>query len=291
MSVPAAYLSVILIWSTTPLAIQWSALDAGYATAVLARMVIGLAVCALILLALRQRLPMHAGARATYLVSGMSLFGAMFATYWGARFVPSGLISVLFGLLPLVSGITAALWLREPFTPRQFAGVLLGLAGLALVFHRALDLPADTGAGMIAVLAAMTIQAVSLVAIKRIGDHSSGLAVTTGTLAVSMPMFLAAWWLAGADIPTQVSQRGLVAIAYLGLFGSVLGFVFYFHVIKHLRTATVSLITLVTPVIALLLGHALNGEVVDAFTGMGTALIGVGLALHVWDAGGRRTGE
>jgi drug/metabolite transporter (DMT)-like permease len=284
MSVPAAYISVILIWSTTPLAIQWSALDAGYATAVLARMVIGLAVCALALLALRQRLPMHASARATYLVGGLSLFGAMFATYWGARFVPSGLISVLFGLVPLIAGLTAAWWLREPFTPRQIAGVLLGIAGLALIFHRALDMSGTLGLGMLAVFAAVCIQATSLVAIKRIGDHSSGLAVTTGILAVSMPLFLGAWWLAGAGIPEHVSDRGLAAIIYLGLFGSVLGFTFYFHVIKHLRAATVSLITLVTPVIALLLGHRFNGEVVDAATWAGAALIGVGLGLHVLGA-------
>ncbi len=41
MSIPVAYLSVILIWSTTPLAIQWSTVGSGFAFAVLARMAIG----------------------------------------------------------------------------------------------------------------------------------------------------------------------------------------------------------------------------------------------------------
>ncbi len=43
MSVPAAYLGIILIWSTTPLAIQWSTQGAGFAFAVFARMLVGAA--------------------------------------------------------------------------------------------------------------------------------------------------------------------------------------------------------------------------------------------------------
>ena len=53
MSVPAAYFGVILIWSTTPLAIQWSAQGAGFGFAVFARMAIGFAVCLALLVATR----------------------------------------------------------------------------------------------------------------------------------------------------------------------------------------------------------------------------------------------
>ena len=49
MSVPAAYLSIILIWSTTPLAIQWSSTGNGFLFPVMARMIIGLAICVLLL--------------------------------------------------------------------------------------------------------------------------------------------------------------------------------------------------------------------------------------------------
>ena len=53
MSVPAAYAGVILIWSTTPLAIQWSAHGAGFSFAVMARMLVGLALCLLLMRATR----------------------------------------------------------------------------------------------------------------------------------------------------------------------------------------------------------------------------------------------
>lgn len=51
MPLPFAFLSVILIWSTTPLATEWSAQGAGFSFAVLSRMALGTMLC-LILLAL-----------------------------------------------------------------------------------------------------------------------------------------------------------------------------------------------------------------------------------------------
>jgi hypothetical protein len=57
MSVPAAYAAVILIWSTTPLAIQWSAAGAGYAFALMARMVIGVALALALMAAWRVGMP------------------------------------------------------------------------------------------------------------------------------------------------------------------------------------------------------------------------------------------
>ena len=79
-----------------------------------------------------------------------------------------------------------------------------------------------------------------------------------------------------------VPARATAAIVYLGVFGSVLGFAMYYYVIKHMDTGKVALITLVTPVLALLLGALFNGEVVSVRVGLGTVLILLGLAVHQW---------
>ena len=76
MSVPAAYLVIVLTWSTTPLAIQWSADGSSFAFALLARMTLSVALASLILLAWRRPLPMDARARRVYLVGGSSLLVA-----------------------------------------------------------------------------------------------------------------------------------------------------------------------------------------------------------------------
>ena len=137
MSIPAAYLTVILIWATTPLAIKWSAQGVGFSFAVASRMAIGLVVAGLIIAIWRVGLPLHRRARMSYLVGGLSLFGAMTLTYWGSQYIHSGLISVLFGLSPLVTGVLALLWLKEEaLTPKKLLGMLLGLVGLAVYRRR-----------------------------------------------------------------------------------------------------------------------------------------------------------
>jgi drug/metabolite transporter (DMT)-like permease len=285
MSVPAAYLGVILIWATTPLAIKWSGQGVDFSFAVAARMAIGLAVAVFALTAWRIGLPLHRRARASYLAAGLGMFGAMTLTYWGAQYIHSGLISVLFGLSPLLSGVMALLWLKnETLTRAKLAGMLLGLAGLAVIFGDSHEMGgAHALAGVFALLAAVTLYSGSLVWMKRIGDDSPPLATTVGALAVALPLFaLVWWWSADARVPAAVPPRAGVAIVYLGVFGSVIGFALYYYVIKHLETGKVALITLVTPVLALLLGSALNGEHVGLRVWAGTLLIGLGLSVHQW---------
>lgn len=284
MSVPAAYLGIVLIWSTTPLAVQWSTQGSSFAFAVFARMLIGAVVAALLLVAGRIRFPLHARARRAYLVGGLGLFAAMALTYWGARYVHSGLISVLFGLSPLVAGILAALWLGErALTPLKVAGMVLGALGLASIFGHGDHLGGEHAqAGLAALLAAVVIYSASLVGLKRIADDSPPLATTVGTLAVALPGFAALWLLTDGRLPAALPLRSAAAIAYLGVFGSVIGFALYYYVIKHLEASKVALITLVTPVIALLLGHWLNGEEIGLRLWLGTGLILLGLGVHQW---------
>ncbi len=285
MSVPLAYLGIVVIWSTTPLAIQWSTQGIAFALAVLARMVIGVVVASLVIALWRIRIPLHARARRAYLVGGLALFGAMVLTYWGARYVHSGLISVLFGLSPLAAAILGALFIGErSLTPMKLLGMLLGAAGLATIFIHGDSLGhASALMGLAAILSAVAIYSGGMVWLKQIGDDSPPLATTLGTLTVSLPLFGVVWWLGDGQLPAVVPPRAGAAIAYLGVFGSVIGFAMYYYVIKHLETAKVALITLITPVIALFLGHWFNGEKIGMRLWIGTALILLGLSAHQWE--------
>lgn len=286
MSVPAAYLGIILIWSTTPLAIQWSSQGAGFAFAVFVRMLIGFVVAGLVVAAWRIGLPLHARARRAYLVGGLSLFFAMALTYWGARFIHSGLVSVLFGLTPLMASLMSHYWLGErSLGRRQIAGTLLGISGLGVIFLHGSNLGGtNTLAGLSALLGATLIYSAGLVGLKRIGDDSPPLATTVATLGISLPLFGTMWWLTEGSLPGEVPTRAALAIGYLGIFGSVIGFALYYYVIKHLDASRIALITLITPVIALMLGHTLNGESIGLRLWAGTALILAGLAIHQWQA-------
>lgn len=283
MSVPAAYLSIILIWSTTPLAIQWSSTGDGFLFPVMARMAIGLAICVLLLAAFRIRMPWHREARLTYLAAGLGIFGTMLCVYWGARYISSGLIALLFGLTPIFTSIAATFWLDErSFSASKIIGTLLGLLGLAAIFGSGLALGEHAIAGIVVVLIAVVLQSLSLVWVKRIGASIPAMAVTSGALMIVAPLLLLSWAIFDGALPLSITPRASWSIIYLGVFGSVLGFNFYFYVIKRMEAGQIALITLITPVSALLLGQFLNGEKIQPGVWIGAACVLSGLLSHQW---------
>lgn len=66
----------------------------------------------------------------------------------------------------------------------------------------------------------------------------------------------------------------------------MVGFNLYFYVLKRVSAAALSLVTLVTPVLALFIGQALNGEVIAAQVWLGTFAILLGLASYQWGGPG-----
>jgi len=95
----------------------------------------------------------HREALTTYLAAGIGLWGAMTSVYWSAQFIPSGLISILFGLSPVVTGVMAAFgWGERLVTPFRLAGLGLGLAGLSVVFAHGLDAGSGATLGIAGVL-------------------------------------------------------------------------------------------------------------------------------------------
>ena len=283
MSVPAAYLGVILIWATTPLAIQWSSEGWGYLFGITGRMALGALVCAILLQLFKPGLPWHRQARRTYMAAAVGIYGGMLSVYWGAQFVPSGLIAVLFGLNPLVTALIAAVWLRErSLTPGKLLGMVLGLCGLLSIFAADILLQGHAWWGVIAVLAAVLLHSFSSVWVKKAGARLPGLTVTSGSLFVVMPLFVVTWLVYDGTPPVRISAQAGLALVYLGVFGSALGFTLYFYLLKHLEANRVALITLVTPVLALIIGLLLNGEHPSLEIWLGSALIISGLGMHVW---------
>jgi drug/metabolite transporter (DMT)-like permease len=282
MSVQLAYLGVILIWATTPLAIKVSNQEVSFLFGVLARMAIGAALCWAVLLVLRIRLPLDTAARRTYAAAALGIFGSMLATYWGAQYITSGMVSVVFGVTPLATGIMAAAWLGERnLSPVRVSGILFGFAGLCAVFLAGARMEVGAARGIAAVFVAALLHSASAVWVKRLGSDVHAVALNAGALAIAVPLFAVMWLLFDGSLP-QAGARGWGAITYLGVLGTGLGFVLYFHILKHLSAGVISLITLVTPVLALLIGHWLNHEAIHAMVWVGTLCIIAGLLLYQW---------
>lgn len=283
MSVPAAYLGIIIIWSTTPLAIQWSSDGAGFLFGVTSRMLLGTALTLVVLVLLRVRIPMHKQALQTYAISSVGIFGAMFSVYWGAQFIPSGFISVLFALAPILTSIFSAIWLNErSLTPMKIMGVIIGVAGLAVMFQSAINLGGDAIYGIGGILFAVLLFSLSGVGVKRLGANLHAVAANAGGLLIASFLYLLVWFSTGQSWPEELSARSLNSIIYLGVIGTALGFTLYMFLLQRLPVATLTLVTLITPVTALMLGQILNDEIVGTEVWVGALLISIGLSIHQW---------
>lgn len=279
----SAYLGVILIWSTTPLGIKWSGEEGiSFLFGVSARMAIA---CVLALLLVRVlRIPYHLTRKAllAYAISGFGIYGAMLFAYWGATYVPSGWLSVIWGTSPVFTGILAKRYLGESLSWYRLFGLMLSLAGLAVIFLHSGEIGERAWLGVLLVVGGVLVQSGTAVWLKHLDAKEHGLMMTATGLLFSLPLFALTWWLFDGEVPETIPLRAGLSIVYLAVFGSLLGFSLYYFLINQIEASKLALVTLVTPVTALLIGRFLNDEPLTLTVYLGTGLILLGLASYQW---------
>ncbi len=287
LAIPISFVLVLIIWTTTPLAIKWSSAGAPMTSALL-RMLIGVTFCGSIVIFMSSKFRVDAAARKVYLVGGLSIFVCMSLFYAAAQLIPSGWIAVLFGLSPLTTGLFSALVEPETrLTPTRLFGLSLGLGGLYLVFSAGLNLADASIEGVFLTLIAVLISSATSVITRQLVKDLDlpGMQITTGSLIVAIPFFVAAALLLEPELSlsfTNISftSKAWSAILYLGLIGTGVGFTLYYYLLKHVSASRIALITLVTPISALSVGSWLNNEPLVPEVWMGAALVCIGLLLY-----------
>ena len=280
MSVPVSYITVILIWSTTPLAIKWSGNDIGFQFGVAARMAIGLVALLILLRLMKIKFPWHNKARRIYLISGSTLYVAMSFVYWAAQHIPSGWISVVFGLSPIFTSVLASVILKDShLSGTRLTGMLFGFIGLIIVFIEGISISTLAILGIAATVISAASQSIGSVLIKQQQPDFHPMAITAGSIVVALPLFLLNCVVMGGW-PETVPVRSALSILYLAIIGSAVGFPLYFYLLKQLSPERVAIITLITPVTALILGAAFNSESISSKVWLGTTLILSGLSIY-----------
>jgi len=279
-----AYFAVVLIWSTTPLTMVWSTHSVHPTMAVLLRMLIGSILGLAILKGLRIHFPWHRNAVKLYAFSAVGIFGGMSFAYASSAYLPSGIMSLFFGLSPFMSGILATRVLSEQtFSKLKKFSLLLALVGIYLIVADGLALNTMGWQGIALILLAVFFFSYSAVLVKSVVIQISPIATTTGALLLTLPFFLLSWFLQDGTLPIEAWQsKALWSIAYLGIFGSLIGFIAYYYILQHLLASTVSLITLMTPVMALWIGSLLNDEVVSVRLAYAAIIIISALSLFIF---------
>lgn len=133
---------------------------------------------------------------------------------------------------------------------------------------------------MAAVILAAFLQSLSAVLIKTIDARLPALNQVSGGLLFALPAFLLTWWLADGALPSGLAAANVISIVYLGTVATTFGFVLYYYLLIHLKATKVALITLISPVLALILGHMANHEQLTLNVLTGSFLILSALVLH-----------
>ena len=285
MPIILAYCVVVLIWSTTPMAIQVSQSEMSFYAALAIRIWISAFLSVPVLMFARQSLVFTAEAMRTYFAGAIGVYAAMLCVYWGASYLPSGLISVFYGLSPMISGVLANFWLKEKeLTPARILALLVALSGLYLVVAGQLTLGEDAWKGITGTLVSVFLFSLSGVAVKRTASTLHPMVQTSGILWVASVGFCLTLPFFNFSVATELSRITWVSMGYLAIGGSLLGFVLYYYILKHLPAARVALVTLVAPVLAIFWGHLLRGEQLSVISLSGSLMMLMALSMYQWNS-------
>lgn len=276
MNVIIAYWSVVLIWSTTPLGIATSNNSLTFWSAAGLRMLLAFAVVAVIIAIRRKPFLPNRQVALAYLVASLGLSPQMSLVYWAAQHVPSGVVSLVFAFSPCLTAVVSLVVLRDSkLNLRQVFGLLLAVAGMAIIYLDQLNISTESALGIAALFLSTAIFAVSSVWLKRLTSDMTldPFCQTGGTLLFAMPVFFVIWLSFDGQIPTSIGIDSAVAVVYLAVFGSVGGFTLYFFILKHMNVITISLITLITPVIAIAIGTVFLDELLTLRLVIGSATV------------------
>ena len=287
----AVYALLCLIWGSTWLAIKVGLVGVPPFLGAGLRFLLSATIVGLVLAARRRRIVLTRDDKVCVLSLGVLVFWLDYGlVYWAEVHISSGLTAVLFSTMPLMTALLSTFWMRsETLSVRKVAGILVGVAGTAVLFWPHEQLDAMQALGMLSALIGCLCAAINLVMVKKHGRHSDPFVLNTFGMALGALCLLL---ISAALEPwTTVvwTRSNVLAILYLSLFGSVIAFSAFYYLIKRMDATVVSLNTLIIPIVALALGRAFLHETVTpaGILGIVTILVGVGVAILPTRAGRR----
>jgi drug/metabolite transporter (DMT)-like permease len=207
-------------------------------------------------------------------------------TFWGEQYISSGLTAVLSATLPFFIVIFARLLVKsESITRRKIIGIFVAFVGVGLIFWPSLISTASSVQlsllGSLAIVGSTASGGVGTVIAKK---YSSRIDPTTNVLVQSM---IGSVTLSFVGLVTErgvafeFNPTAIAVVLYLGVICSDLAFVGFYWLLAKITATNISLILLITPVIALLLGWLFLQEELAPVVALGTLLILSGVYVTV----------
>lgn len=273
----------VVVWGSGYIATKVGLQYAAPFTFLTLRYAFGLACLIPLVLVLRPRWPSSRTELAHILVAGLlmhaiNLSGSHYAQYLG---MSAGVTALILAVQPLLTALAASHWMNQRLARRQWFGVAIGLAGVALVVWHKIDVRAVSWASLAAVavsLAAITAGTLyQRVFCPRVDLYSGALLQFAISLAVLAPL---AWTVEGMHV--RWAWQLFAAIAFLVILASILAVNVLHTLMRHGEAARVTSLMYLTPVFAVALELLMFGVIPTPLSIVGMAVTCLGVAMVAW---------
>ncbi|PYS89147.1 MAG: hypothetical protein DMF64_18485 [Acidobacteria bacterium] len=280
------WLVLCLIWGSTWLFIKLGLEDLPPISFAGIRFVIAAAILSAVVFIRRVQWPRARRDWLLIIITGVLAFALNYGLlFWGEERTSSGLAAILQTIIPVFGLVIAHYYLpAEQITWTKLGGVLLGIAGVALIFSDQLH---GEGAAALAGSAAIVVGAFcvaySNVLVKARGGALDPAVLAAGQMACGfVPLLIVGYWREGSPLKFHWTPLAVVSLFYLALVGSCAAFLLFYWLVRHMDVTKTMLISLVTPIIAISLGMVWLHERLTWRIVIGGAGIMAGIALNVY---------
>jgi drug/metabolite transporter (DMT)-like permease len=247
------------------------------------RFLFGLLCLAPVLLLFRARWPRSGAAWAHLAAAGLlmhvvQLGGSHYAQYLG---MSAGVAALVISCQPLATALIAVRFLGEELAPRQWLGVLLGLAGVALVVWHKIDIREVSAASLAATLVALAGVTAGVLYQRAFSPNCDLKAAHAIQFAAACAAFVPlAILVEGFEV--RWSPTLVFSVAFLVIFTSLLGVSALYWLTRHGEASRVTSMMYLPAVFAVLLELAMFGVAPGAVAAAGIGVTCLGVALTVW---------
>ena len=199
--------------------------------------------------------------------------------FWAERRVPSGIAAVMMATIPVFMALSEIFIMKtQRLTGRLGTALLVGVAGVTVLVSHSVtlgDTPIDT-LGACALIAASVSWSVASaltrkVPLPREKAMSSGAQMLAGGVLLTLTAAMLGEF--RGFHAQAVSLKAWLALAYLIVAGSIIGFTAYVWLIHHESPTKVGTYAYVNPVVAVIVGYIFGGEALGLRTVVGTLLV------------------
>lgn len=179
----------------------------------------------------------------------------------GENSISSSLTAILNAVLPFSALIIAAIIIGEKITYRKIIGMSIGFLGISALYWNDLGnaTPSMIAGSIMILLSTVTYSTGAVIAKKH---QSKGNILQTVTLQMLISgIVLTILALIIEPNPIIIwAPKGIIALIYLSAIGSALAFLLYYYLLKNIEVSSLSYVSMITPIIAVMLGVVFLNE-------------------------------